>query len=218
MFGVGLGGPDHVCDFLQVEPDDVRLIYEAAESKMGSVDVVINNAGITRINFIEDQDPETDWGDVIQVNLHVPYLFAREMVSRIATSRETLHKDFKIINVASMAARYALRASTAYNASKAGLVAMTRSMAKECAGRLPVSHYAVSPNGIAGTAMIEQAISELCRTRGWSREQAEEYNCQAPMGRLCSQKEVAEVIRYCVEDAPQYMTGHNFELLGGMPA
>lgn len=222
VFGIGLGGPDFEIDLIELarSKDDIvsaHKLFDAAEIETGAkIDVLINNAGMTRINWIESF-PDEDWNDVMDLNLKVPFLLTREFIKRNLTVEPD--DDLRVINVCSMAARYALRASVSYNCSKAGLAMMTKQLAKECANRhKQFSFFAVSPNIIEGTSMFQQSILELQRTRNMTREEAEKYVLQVPFGRPCFQSEVADTILWTVEGTPKFSTGANFELLGGMEA
>lgn len=217
VYGVGLGGPDWEIDLLKIKHRDAgRLLDEAALVLDGYPQTLINSAGITSMQYIEHHDPEADWAKVIQLDLTVPYWFAQHFVKHYARGEGDRTGVPRVVNIASMAHRLAMRTSTAYNVAKAGLVMLTKQMAKECLGRSGVLHFAVSPNSVGGTTMAEQAIQSLMDLRGMTREAAEKYNAQAPAGRPCTKAEVYECIRWCIEQAPEYCTGINLELPGGM--
>lgn len=219
VFGVGLGGPEKTEDFAHRYPKEWSFggrmakvtVAEAANFFGGPPDVLINNAGMTRINFIEDQS-EVDWEAVMHVNLTVPYLLSQAMVQSVIEHKH----QARVINITSMGYRYSLRASTAYCASKAGLDAVTRQMAKECANRLPITFFSVAPGSIESTDMINHVLDEMVEKRGFTREAARAYTCNVPMNRMAWMEEVMRVIKFAAFNAPEYMSGHAFELAGAI--
>jgi NAD(P)-dependent dehydrogenase (short-subunit alcohol dehydrogenase family) len=176
-------------------------------------DVLVNNAGITRLRFNEDL-PQESWDEVMAVNLRAPWLLSQAMLKIHGKAA----KDITIINVASMGYKCALRCSAAYNASKAGLVALTRQMAREAADRYPgFVFYAVSPNSVGDTGMLEECRRALVDIRGMSEEQSHKYLVASPLGRLERPDEVASTVRYLVMERPVYLTGTNIEHTGAGP-
>jgi NAD(P)-dependent dehydrogenase (short-subunit alcohol dehydrogenase family) len=166
--------------------------------------ILINLAGVTRLDKIENVELE-DWEYIMRVNLTAPFLLSQGMVRNFGGGR--------IINVASMAWRHPLRHSSAYCASKAGLVQLTRQMAKEL-GRGWII-LAVCPGNIEGTDMTRETTQAQSRLRGMEFKEAEQYARSAtPMMRNQSKEEVARMIMMAI-DAPQYMTGSILEAPGG---
>lgn len=212
VFGMGIGGPDYEVDFLSDEcPYEVgrKAFATYANYHGGSIDCLINNAGITRIDFLENHSIR-EFEDVLQVNLTWPFGLCKAFLE----SRE--HTNSKIINVSSMGATLALRASPGYCASKAGLEMLTKGLAKEFAGRKKITVIGIAPGGIQNTAMIDFSIEELQRTRGMTEKEAIAYNAQSPMGRNMTHEELWEVFDFAVNDAPEYMSGTILKCTGGM--
>lgn len=210
--GVGLDGPDVKMDFLQADHIDIASLFRNT-----SYDVLINNAGITRIDFIR-QHRLSDFNDVLRVNLSVPFAFCQQFIRRAQEydNEKPSLRRYRIINTSSMATSVALRASPGYCASKAGLEALTRVLAKELAGKLPITCVCIAPGGIEDTAMIRQATEDLQRTRGMTAEQAEAYARQSPMGRHCTMDEVWRMFDFAVNYMPEYCSGEVFRMMGGM--
>lgn len=197
--------PTELCDLSRMTQDDARGIIGRCVP-----DILINNAGVTRIARNEDLSQE-DWDEVMAVNVRAPFLLSQAMLR--VHGRHAVRKT--IINIISMASKTALRCSVAYNASKTGLAAVTKQMAREAADRYPgFVFYGVSPNGIAGTDMIEQARKSLVTVRGMTEDQATSYITQSPLGRLETVEEVMSTVRYLVQDRPVYLTGTNIEHTG----
>lgn len=204
---------------LNLPPDTLkRMTLELldASEKAGEVpDVLVHNSGVTEIDFIENAE-DFSFERVMRINLGSRWAINKAIVKWY---KEHPQYAIRLIHIISMGARYALRSSSPYCCSKAGDVMLVKQMAKELASRTPnVTIFGVSPNGIQGTAMIEQAVQSLVDKRGMSEEEARNYNVQAPFGRNCLMSEVSEVCYFIGTTCPEYMSGHNFELLGGMPA
>lgn len=198
---------------LQLREKFTHLIKEE-----GIPDVFVHNAGITRIAPIESLT-NADMVDTMQVNCIAPAVINSILVSRFKErfERTEIRRTMRIIHIASMGHRLALRNSLPYCMSKTAVVMMTKQMAKELTGRVEgISVFSVSPNGIQDTAMINQAIDSLVEQRGMTREEAVKYNCQSPMGRLCTMEEVSRTVHWLATNAPEYMTGSNIELLGAL--
>src|SRR6185503_19811300 len=223
VFGVGLGGPDFESDFNATYPEpysfeeELNHIFDQAEASMGGpIDVLINNAGMTKIDFLENHSLG-DFSAVLNVNLVAPFLFCREFARRVkndeSVPRERLRR---IVNTSSMGTKISLRASPGYCASKAGLDALTKVLAKEFAGRLPVVVCSIAPGGIDDTEMKAQAIRELQRTRGMSEEQATKYFSQSPFGRGCTFEEVWKLYDFAVNSLPEQCSGTVLTMPGGM--
>lgn len=225
VYGVGLNGPDYNLDFsehVDFWKEDVSLCFSDAERHLaGPIDVLINNAGCTHIDFIENHTLE-DFNRVMQVNLTAPFLFSKEFCKRAAdqvygrVTRFTVPQEYRVVNTSSMGTAIALRGSPGYCASKAGLEAMSRVFAKELAGKLPVYFYTICPGGIENTEMWQHVIDELVAKRGMTREEAIRYNTQSPLGRNCEFEEVWEVFNFAVNKAPHYMSGTVLRMPGAM--
>ena len=223
VFGVGLGGPHYIVDFLSelaISEDVVTDIFDEAENFFdGNTTGLINNAGITRIDFTS-QHSLKDFIDVMHVNLTIPWLLSREFVRRTERDASTFGAENlglrRIINTSSMAATSVLRASPGYCASKAGLESITKVMAKELAGKLPILVAAIAPGGVDNTDMVQQAIHDLVRTRGMSLEEANKYNRQSPFGRNMTHEEVVDVFDFAINKMPIYMSGTILKCTGGM--
>lgn len=181
-------------------------------------DTLINNAGITRIDFIQKHSMK-DFCEVVHLNLTVPFFLCREFIRWVATVAPEEYEEGHhalIVNTSSMATSIALRASPGYCASKAGLEAMTKVLAKELAGTLPVACVCIAPGGVDDTQMVRQVTEDLQRTRGMTKEQAEAYNRQSPLRRNMTHDEVWKMFDFAVNSMPLYMTGTVLRATGGM--
>jgi meso-butanediol dehydrogenase/(S,S)-butanediol dehydrogenase/diacetyl reductase len=176
---------------------EVKAAFTQAASKMGSVDVVINNAGISiRHNFL-DITPE-EWDRVISVNLtgvfYVAQTAARHMFER---------GSGVILNTASTNGMVGQPFYADYNATKAGVIELTRTMAIELAPKVRVN--AVAP-GYVLTPMQRAEYTDAM---------LEEVNRKIPLGRHARPEEIAALFAYLASDDAAYVTGHVYTIDGG---
>ncbi|MHC4477082.1 MAG: SDR family NAD(P)-dependent oxidoreductase [Planctomycetota bacterium] len=179
---------------------DVRKMFEAIQESLGPLDILINNAGIWPRAYVKDMSQE-QWQRTLQVNLTGPFLTCREAVRRwLAAGRSG-----RIVNVTSQAA---FRGSTTghadYAASKAGLVALTISLAREVA-KHGIYVNAVAP-GMMKTDMAHDAL----------QKEQQQYLPRIPLGRIAEPAEVADVIVFLASGRASYITGATFDVSGGM--
>lgn len=161
------------------------------------IDALVNNAGITKDKpFFSMQD--SDWSDVLQTNLfgvfHLTRRFAFDMLKK---------KKGRIINISSISGIHGLPGQTNYSASKAGIIGFTKALAKEV-GPFGVTANVVAPGGVT-TAMVEKLSPEA--------KQALLQN--VPMHRFGEPEEVAKVVYFLAEGAPDYLNGSVIVLDGG---
>lgn len=183
-----------------------------------TIDIIINCAGKTKVSRIEDTTTD-DFVEIFEINLLVPFILSREFFRHNLT---TTSKKF-IINVASMAHRLALRHQTAYCASKAALVAMTKQMAREIVDVNKNFHiYAVSPCNVCHSpekigGMIDNTIIPGMLDIGRFSDEtlARAYNNQSPTGHGVLAEDVARFIWFLTEYGPINQTGTNFEYQDG---
>lgn len=165
----------------------------------GSLDVVVNNAGITRDGLVFRM-PLDHWESVLKVNLTGAFLVAREASAYMALKQ----KSGSIINMASVVGQMGNAGQTNYSASKAGLIGFTKSLAKETAKR-NVRVNAVAPGFIA-TAMTDKLTDEV----------KAEYAKAIPLGRMGSPEDIAYAVLYLASDLSSYITGQVIRVDGGL--
>ena len=178
--------------------DDVERMIDAAVEAFGRVDILVNNAGITRDGLIMRMKDE-DWDAVLSVNLKGAFVCTRTAFKVMSKQRYG-----RIINIASIVGQMGNAGQANYCASKAGLIGLTKSNAREMAKR-NVTVNAVAPGFIA-TAMTD-ALSD--KVRG-------ELAAQIPMERLGSADDIANAVVFLASEASAYITGHVLAVNGGM--
>ena len=173
------------------------MVKEAAE-KLGGLDILVNNAGITKDSLILRMK-EDDWDAVINVNLKGTFNCTKAAVKLMSKQRSG-----KIINIASIVGLMGNAGQANYAASKAGVIGLTKTTAREFAAR-GITVNAVAPGFIA-TAMTD-AIPEKAK---------QELNAQIPMGRLGLPADVAEAVLFLSGASADYITGQVISVNGGM--
>lgn len=177
---------------------DVERMIDMAVAAFGRVDILVNNAGITRDGLIMRMKDE-DWDAVLSVNLKGAFVCTRTAFKVMSKQRYG-----RIINIASIVGQMGNAGQANYCASKAGLIGLTKSNAREMAKR-NVTVNAVAPGFIA-TAMTD-ALSDKVR---------EELAAQIPLERLGSADDIANAVVFLASEASAYITGHVLSVNGGM--
>lgn len=177
---------------------DAEKMIEAGVEAFGRVDILVNNAGITRDGLLLRMKEE-DWDAVLTVNLKGAFL-----CSRAAAKVMSKQRYGRIINIASVVGQMGNAGQANYCASKAGLIGLTKSNARELAKR-NVTVNAVAPGFIA-TAMTD-ALSEKVR---------DELAAQIPMERLGSADDIANAVVFLAGEKSGYVTGQVLAVNGGM--
>lgn len=178
--------------------DDAERLIAAATERFGRVDILVNNAGITRDGLLMRMKDE-EWDAVLNVNLKGAFVCTRA-VSKVMSKQ----RYGRIINIASIVGQMGNAGQANYCASKAGLIGLTKSVARELARR-NVTANAVAPGFIA-TDMTE-ALPEKAR---------QELSAQIPMERLGSVNDIANAVLFLASDNSAYITGQVLAVNGGM--
>ncbi len=177
---------------------DVERMIDAATGAFGRVDILVNNAGITRDGLLMRMKDE-DWDAVLSVNLKGAFLCTRAVFKVMSKQRYG-----RIVNIASVVGQMGNAGQANYCASKAGLIGLTKSNAREMAKR-SITVNAVAPGFIA-TAMTD-ALSDKVR---------DELTAQIPLERLGSADDIANAVAFLASESSGYITGHVLSVNGGM--
>jgi 3-oxoacyl-[acyl-carrier protein] reductase len=178
--------------------DQANQLIESAQEKFGRLDILVNNAGITRDNLLMRMS-EDEWDSVIAVNLKGTY-----NCIRAATKIFMKQRAGRIINIASVVGQMGNAGQANYASSKAGVIGLTKSVAKELAGR-NILVNAVAP-GFIETAMTERLT-----------EKAKEALIQLiPLAKLGQPEDVAKVVLFLSSERSSYITGQVINVDGGM--
>lgn len=192
----GIRGAGKVLDVSST--DSVNALVEAVASEFGAVEVLVNNAGITRDNLIMRMK-ESEWDEIMDTNLKSLYRLTRACLRPMTRERRG-----RIINVSSVVAATGNAGQSNYAASKAGMLGFTRSLAHELSGR-NILVNAVAPGFI-----------ETDMTAVLGEEQREKLLGNVPLKRLGTPAEVAAVVCFLASPAAAYITGQTIHVNGGM--
>ena len=177
---------------------EVRAMVNAAKAEFGRLDAVVNNAGLTRDKLLVMMTEE-DWSAVIQTNLTGAFNVARASAFIMMKA-----KRGAIINITSISGLVGMAGQVNYSASKAGLVGMTKAMAKE-----------LGPLGVRVNA-VALGFIETDMTAVLSKENRDRALAMIPLGRFGSVEDVAPTVAFLLSDAAAYITGAVIQIDGGL--
>lgn len=184
------------CDVMKAE--SIQQTVDAVVEKLGRLDILVNNAGVTRDTLLPRMSDD-EWDTVITTNLRGPFLFMR------AASRPMMQQRYgRIVNVASVSGLIGNPGQANYSASKAGLVGLTKTVAKELAGR-KITVNAVAPGFIASdmTAALGDVLLDEVKKR-------------VPAKRLGEAQEIADAVLFLAAPGSGYITAQTLVVDGGL--
>jgi 3-oxoacyl-[acyl-carrier protein] reductase len=178
--------------------DSILQLFKDLENQHGKLDILVNNAGITKDTLLPRMTDEA-WDDVLQTNLTSCFLFCREASKMMMSARHG-----RIINMSSVSGLIGNPGQTNYSASKAGMIGLTRSLAREL-GKRKVTVNAVAPGFI-----------ESDMTRALGDDVLKEVKKRIPANRLGASDDVAAAVVFLASPAASYITGQVITVDGGM--
>ncbi len=181
-----------------LDSTQVKKLAEEAEEKMGGVDVLVNNAGITK-DALSIRMNDEDWDKVLNINLKSAFILSREIGGKMLR-----RKWGRIINMASVVALMGNAGQANYSASKGGLIAMTKTMAREFA-----------PRGITVNAVAPGFI-ETEMTKVLPEDVKEKMKAAIPLGTFGLPQDVANAVFWLASEETGYITGQVINVNGGM--
>ncbi|HKF48799.1 MAG TPA: 3-oxoacyl-[acyl-carrier-protein] reductase [Terracidiphilus sp.] len=178
--------------------ESIKAGAKAVLDRFGKVEILVNNAGITRDDLAMKMK-RADWDDVLSTNLTGAFLLAQAVMRPMMKNRWG-----RIINITSVVGRTGQTGQVNYAASKAGMIGMTRSLARELASR-GITVNAVAP-GYIETAMTHVLSEELRAS----------MLASIPLGRAGTDRDIASAVAFLASDDASYITGHVLDVNGGM--
>ena len=179
--------------------DEVSTMMKEIINKFGKIDILVNNAGITRDSLLIRMKEE-DWDAVIRINLKGTFNCSKSVAKYMMRQKST----DKIVNISSVIGLIGNIGQVNYAASKAGVIGLTKSMAKELASR-NINVNAVAP-GFIETDMTKKLPEKV-------RQDLQKH---IPLKRLGTVKDIAQVVYFLVSDSANYITGQVINVDGGM--
>ena len=167
--------------------------------EFGTVDICINNAGISKDNLLLRMTPE-QWEDVIQVNLNSVFYMTKQVIKPMMKARSG-----SIINMSSVIGEMGNAGQTSYAASKAGIIGFTKSVAKELGSR-NIRCNAIAPG------FVETDMTSYLK----EGEAADKYRAGIPLGRFATAEDVANTALFLASDMGNYITGQVISVCGGL--
>lgn len=179
-------------------PEAVEKMIKETMDRLGSVDVLVNNAGITRDNLAIRMS-EKEWDMVLDINLKGTFLCSQ------AAAREMMKQRYgRIVNIASVSGILGTAGQANYAASKAGVIAVTKTMAREM-GKRNITVNAIAP-GFIITEMTDM-LSEKVKN---------DYIANIPLGRGGTPEDIAEAVSFLISPSASYITGTVINVSGGL--
>jgi 3-oxoacyl-[acyl-carrier protein] reductase len=178
--------------------EDVENLVKTTVNQWGSVDFLVNNAGVTRDNLAVRMS-EKEWDMVLNINLKGTFLCSQ------AAAKEMMKKRFgRIVNIASVSGILGTAGQANYASSKAGVIALTKSFAREL-GKRNITINAIAP-GFILTEMTEQLSDKV----------KEEYVSNIPLKRAGTPDDIAGAVRFLISPSASYITGTIINVSGGL--
>jgi len=192
------GGTAHAFALDVASEDSIKECAKAVIAHFGKIEILVNNAGITKDGLMMRMK-RADWDDVLTTNLTGAFLLTQACVSSLMKNRWG-----RIINITSVVGQMGQAGQANYAASKAGMIGLTKSLARELASR-NITVNAVAPGFI-----------ETPMTHVLTDEQKAGIATQIPLARMGTDADIAHAVTYLASEEANYITGHTLDVNGGM--
>ena len=192
------GGTAHPVELDVASEESIKAGAKAVIEHFGKIEILVNNAGITR-DILAMRMKRKDWDDVLMTNLTGAFLLSQAVMSSMVKGRWG-----RMINVTSVVGEMGQAGQSNYAASKAGLIGLTKSLARELAGR-SITVNAVAPG------YIETAMTAVL-----TDDQKSAMTQHIPLGRVGSDMDIAHAVAFLASEEAAYITGHTLDVNGGM--
>ena len=192
------GGVAHPFELDVASEESIKAGAKAVIAHFGKVEILVNNAGITR-DMLAMRMKRQDWDDVMMTNLTGAFLLTQAVMSSMVKNRWG-----RIINVTSVVAETGQAGQSNYAASKAGMIGLTKSLARELSGR------AITVNAVA-PGYIETAMTAVL-----TEDQKIAMTQHIPLGRVGTDLDIAHAVAFLTSEEASYITGHTLDVNGGM--
>jgi 3-oxoacyl-[acyl-carrier protein] reductase len=192
------GGTAHVFPLDLASEDSIKACGKAVVAHFGQIDILVNNGGITR-DTLSMRMKRKDWDDVLSTNLTGAFLMAQAVMPSMLKTRWG-----RIINITSVVGETGQAGQANYAASKAGLIGLTKALARELASRT------ITVNAIA-PGFVETAMTGILND-----EQRTAMMSIIPLQRAGTEQDVAAAIAFLASEDAAYITGHTLDVNGGM--
>jgi 3-oxoacyl-[acyl-carrier protein] reductase len=193
-----IGSHSYVCQANVSDPLQVDIMVKDVTENLGKIDILVNNAGIVRDKSFVKMTHDM-WNEVMSVNLDGAFYCTKAVIGGMLE-----HKYGRVVNISSVIGRMGNRGQANYAASKAGMIGLTQSLAKEFATK-GITVNAIAP-GFIETDMLKGIPKNIMDT----------ILAQIPMGRLGKPEDVAGAIAYLCSEDGDYITGQVFDVNGGL--
>jgi len=192
------GGTAHAFALDMASEDSIKACARDVIAHFGKIEILVNNAGITR-DILALRMKRQDWDDVIATNLTGAFLMCQASMSSMLKQRWG-----RIVNITSVVGETGQAGQSNYAASKAGLIGLTKSLARELASR------AITVNAVA-PGYIETAMTSIL-----TDEQKSAMTSQIPLARAGTAADIAAAVAFLASGDAAYITGHTLDVNGGM--
>ena len=192
------------------DKSEIQKVFETINSAIGNYEILISNAGVSTMNYVEDLSEE-EWDFNMDVNAKGTFLCNQEAIKHFKSKRI----KGRIVNTASLASKVGAPLLAHYSASKFAVVGFTQAAARETA-KYGIRINAVCP-GFVKTSMQEREVAWEAKLRSLTKKEViQEYISQTPLGRLEEPIDVAKVVLFLASKQSDFMTGQAINVTGGV--